>query len=72
MEKIDPKRYYTAEEAGKYLRVQRDTVKKQIREGKLKGKKQGGRQQWVVRGDELLRRMKEVNLDPPGADESEN
>ena len=65
MELLDPERYYTTEEAEKWLRVKRDTIKIQIREGRIQARQQGGRKQWVIRGEEILRRMQELGYDLP-------
>jgi excisionase family DNA binding protein len=62
MEPIEPKSFYTAEDAARLLGVKSDTVKAYLRDGSLKGLKVGPKRQWKVSGSELIRKQKEWNL----------
>jgi hypothetical protein len=60
---LNTKKWYTPAQAGRFLRIQPDTIKKHCRGGTLKGKQVGPKKQWMIPGTEIARKRKEWRLD---------
>ena len=61
--KINAKKWYTTPEAGPFLRLTAESVKKHCRGGSLKGKRGGAKKQWMISGTEIIKKRKEWELD---------
>lgn len=63
MSGLDPERLYPAREVADLLNVTAETVKKHLRGGSRPGKKIGPKQEWHVRGVDILAWQKDWGLD---------
>ena len=55
-------RFYTASQAGKFLNLTAESVKRRCRDGDIKGERIGTKKQWHVQGVEINRKIDEWNL----------
>lgn len=60
---IDPTKLYTLATAAKLLRVGEETVKANLRKGKLAGEQIGSLRKWHVRGSSIIARRRELKMD---------
>ena len=63
---VDPKRWYTAREAGGYLDVTAETIKVYCRIKKMKAQRFGPKKEWRVLGSEISKKASEWGLDQLG------
>ncbi len=56
-------RWYNAREAGVFLEVTAETIKRHCRDRKISGKRRGPKKQWYVLGTEITRVRREWALD---------
>lgn len=59
---INNKQYYTVNETSKFLGVTEQTVSKYLRNGELGGVKKGPKNKWHVRGNDIIKKMKEWKM----------
>jgi excisionase family DNA binding protein len=57
LKKIDPNKFYTIEEISHFLDLSQQTIRKFLREKKMKGKKIGRR--WHILGKNIINFVKE-------------
>jgi len=53
---------YSIPQASKFMKLTYQTVSKYLRKRRLKGIKRGPKKKWFVRGSEIKKLMKELNM----------
>lgn len=66
MPKIDPKRWYTAREAGGFLDVTAETIKNYCKKKTMAGRRVGPKSEWRVQGSQIVSKARKWGLDPAG------
>jgi hypothetical protein len=61
--RADNNRFYTASQAGRFLNLTAESVKRRCRDGDIKGERAGPKKQWLIEGLEINRKIDEWNLD---------
>jgi hypothetical protein len=63
VKKPKPEKWYSAKEAAPFLRVNPETVKKYCKNGDFRGKRVGPKNEWFVKGTQILRKQREWALE---------
>jgi hypothetical protein len=61
--KVIPKKWYAPKQAGPFLRLGPESVKKHLRAGTLAGKQVGAKKEWRISGKAIIEKQKEWKLD---------